>query len=31
MADHQWLEEHVSMEGLAEGNFVLDLYLPIAG
>jgi len=28
---YQWLEENVSVEGLAEGDFVLDLYLPIDG
>lgn len=30
MARHQWLEEHVETDGLAEGEFVLNLYLPIA-
>lgn len=29
-ARHQWLEEHISTSELTEGNFVLDLYLPIA-
>lgn len=28
---HQWLEEMISEEGLPEGDFTLDLYLPIAG
>ena len=27
---HQWLEETVPEKGLAEGDFTLDLYLPIA-
>lgn len=29
-ARHQWLEEHISTSGLTEGDFTLDLYLPIA-
>lgn len=29
-ARHQWLEEHISTSGLPEGDFILDLYLPIA-
>lgn len=29
-ARHQWLEEHISTSGLTAGEFVLDLYLPIA-
>lgn len=29
-ARHQWLEEHISTAGLPEGDFILDLYLPIA-
>ncbi len=29
-ASHQWLEEHLEEEGMSEGDFNLDLYLPIA-
>jgi DNA gyrase inhibitor GyrI len=29
-ANYQWLEEHLEVEQLAEGEFVLDLYLPIS-
>ncbi|MBM3134558.1 MAG: GyrI-like domain-containing protein [Chloroflexi bacterium] len=29
-ASHQWLEEHLEEEGMPEGDFNLDLYLPIA-
>lgn len=27
---HQWMEETIFIDGLEEGEFVLDLYLPIA-
>jgi DNA gyrase inhibitor GyrI len=30
LASHQWLEEHLEVEKLAEGEFTLDLYLPVA-
>ncbi len=29
-ASHQWLEEHIETSNLPEGQFTLDLYLPIA-
>ena len=29
--NYQWLEEFIHEEGLAQGAFTLDLYLPIAG
>lgn len=29
-ANHQWLEEHVDTMNIQEGEFTLDLYLPIA-
>jgi predicted transcriptional regulator YdeE len=29
-ATHQWLEEHLDVENGSEGDFDLDLYLPIA-
>jgi AraC family transcriptional regulator len=29
-ARHQWLEEHLRPAGASEGEFLLDLYLPIA-
>ncbi|MCB9135928.1 MAG: GyrI-like domain-containing protein [Anaerolineales bacterium] len=29
-ASHQWLEEHIETAHLPEGQFTLDLYLPIA-
>ncbi len=29
-AGHQWLEEHLSAPDAPDGEFVLDLYLPIA-
>ncbi len=29
-ASHQWLEEHISLDEYPEGDWELDLYLPIA-
>lgn len=29
-ASHQWLEEHIETANMPEGQFTLDLYLPIA-
>lgn len=29
-ASHQWLEEHIETAHMPEGQFTLDLYLPIA-
>lgn len=29
-ATHQWLEEHIETGNMTEGQFTLDLYLPIA-
>ncbi len=29
-ANHQWLEEHISGQGVPNDRFVLDLYMPIS-